>query len=41
MVNAAISGVVDKGRMSVKTFALSRLFADPTALKFYEEGTRL
>lgn len=41
MVNAAISRVGDPKRMYVKSFTGSRLFADPSAVNFYREGTRL
>lgn len=41
MVNAAISRVGDKKRMHVKSFTGSRLVADPIAVKFYREGSRL
>lgn len=41
MVNAAISRVGDKNRMFVRSFTESRLFADPSAVKFYREGVRL
>lgn len=41
MVNAAISRVSIKSRMHVKSFAVSHLFADPKALKFYKDGVRL
>lgn len=41
MVNAAISRVGDKQRMYVKSFSGSRLLADPEAVQYYNEGTRL
>lgn len=41
MVNAAISRVGDKKRMHVKSFTGSRLVADPVAVQFYREGSRL
>lgn len=41
MVNAAISRVRDKKRMYVKSFTACRLFADPVAVKYYREGTRV
>lgn len=41
MVNAAISRVSDKERMYVKSFSGSRLLADPLAVRYYREGTRL
>lgn len=41
MVNAAISRVIDKERMYVKSFSGSRLLADALAVKYYKEGTRL
>lgn len=41
MVNAAISRVGDKKRMFVRSFAGSRLYANPVAVQFYREGDRL
>eukprot|EP00170_Pyropia_yezoensis_P000350 contig_2039_g351 len=41
MVSAAISRVADKKRMYVKSSMRSHLFADPVAIKFYREGSRL
>lgn len=41
MVNAAISRVSDKRRMYVKSFSGSRLLADPEAVRYYNEGSRM